>query len=351
MACRPKATVRSPIPGGNHSCTGVTLLTQRPGLHIPVARAQSAASSRGHDHPQLGAYGLAVDCPPFPAERLQPVPASAEHWSLELALGSSAAPPDDQPHPEAKLHHTHRDAGGEPLPLGSFLVSAERAEMFDGHALLTIDRAEQHATLHTERIDAGAEGIVHPTLAAIRAAVAQWRGELALHAGGVIIDGAAWALLAGRGSGKSTTLAAASEAGHPVVADDLFVVGTDLHVPAGPRCVDLRAESEARFPGGRTLPVRDGTRARIRLPLPAAPASSPVAGFVTLAWGDEVRLDPVAPGDRLAVAAAAVTLPGTPLPPRLLLDVAAMPSWVLRRPQSLDALDEVLDVLATLRRP
>lgn len=181
------------------------------------------------------------------------------------------------------------------------------------------------------------EELVHPYLAPAALTFAGWLGHAAFHAGAFVNGCGAWAVVAGRTGGKSTTLAALAARGVPVLADDVLVV-SDGSVLAGPRCIDLRGD--APVPAGATE-VRSGERKRV--PLPPVEPSVPLCGFFVLEWGDDVALEPLRPAERL-LALAARTRPET-IPSSHLLDLARLPARRLVRPQRLASLDDVCERL------
>lgn len=191
-------------------------------------------------------------------------------------------------------------------------------------------------------------GLVHPFLAAVAAVHAAWNARLALHSGAFLAGGGAWLLVGASGSGKSSTLAALAAAGTVVLADDLAVVaGGD--VLAGPRGVDLRPGVAAEL-GVAAHAVRRGLRERVQLG--AAPLAAPLRGVVHLAWSADdtsPALEPLAPAERLARLARedlwAVPAPG----PDRLLELVALPAFVLHRPRDLAALAAVVTLLRGLR--
>jgi hypothetical protein len=210
---------------------------------------------------------------------------------------------------------------------------------------LTLRRRERTAIFRTP-YPISDEELAHPYLAPVGAVFARWDGRESLHAGAFAVDGAAWGVIGGREAGKSTLLAALHAAGHAIVTDDVLVI-EDGRALAGPRALDLRpgAAEGAGLEGGG-IAVRDGTRERFRLP--EAPAELPVAGWVVLAWGDDVGLRLLPPAERFAPLAAqrSARLPGED--PLGLLDLVKLPVWELRRPRDFSALGAVVDRLAAL---
>ncbi len=208
---------------------------------------------------------------------------------------------------------------------------------------LVIERNLQRAVLHVPAL-VPTDQLVHPTLAWIGAVFAHWRGRLGMHGGAFVSGGGAWIVLAAKGGGKSTTLAALFDAGHEILTDDLIILDEGRVLP-GPRCIDLKEEPESVV--GRPVAYeRFGDRRRIFLP--EAESAVPLAGVLLLEWGERVGLEPVPVARRLEVSIGHRTLNETD--PRLLLLLAAVPMWVLRRPPVVDNLDEVAARLANLSR-
>jgi hypothetical protein len=261
----------------------------------------------------LGAYGLRVEGVPGAARWMQPQRADAP--ALEIA--AEVAPPDDAPsHVDQQLADIRLVEGGR--------LRARRGE---GRVTFSVTRRPSDAEL------------LHPYLAPAAALVWQWAGEEALHAGAVIVEGRAVLVFGEKEAGKSTTLAwLAEQAGLGVLADDLVVV-KDERALAGPRSIDLRLD--APVAGG--LEVRAGERRRLTL-APIEPAA-PVAGVVVLAWGDAVAAERIAPSERLGAIADQRTYGHLEGKPRVLLDLAALPMWLVRRPRTLAALPHVGETL------
>ena len=201
---------------------------------------------------------------------------------------------------------------------------------------MTIERAPARVTF---RLAASppARDLVHPYLAPAAAIAARWAGRESFHAGAVVADGGAWAVLGDRESGKSTTLAHLALAGHAVVADDLLVVDGDA-VLAGPRCIDLREASAAHLGAGAPLGVV-GVRERWRVPLAPVPARVPLHGWVTLVWDDSVGVDILQGAERMLALLPFRSVQLAPEAPANLVDLSSLPVLRLRRPQRWDALD------------
>ncbi|MBJ7472989.1 MAG: hypothetical protein JHD16_16910 [Solirubrobacteraceae bacterium] len=282
-----------------------------------------------------GAYGLALNSGVFPPGRLNRMGAGAERWSVTRQLLDGASDP-----------HGTAPVGDVPV-LGDSEVDEHGAHVMVAGTRLVLDRASQTATIHA-RADVSGERLVHPCLAPLAIAAAHWAGRVPLHASAVIVGDRAWAILAERGDGKTTTVAALAQAGHGVLTDDLLVVDDELQAHAGPRCVDLRRESTSLFPGA--VRVDDyPTRERFRLTPGPVPPTVPLAGFIRLLWSEHrLGLTPIPAHDRLPLIGAAISMGGPLANPRLALDLAALPVYALERPQGLDSLSASVDAIAGL---
>jgi hypothetical protein len=194
-----------------------------------------------------------------------------------------------------------------------------------------------------------ADELVHPCLAPAAALLAHWLGQESFHGGAFVPKGTAWALLGAKGAGKSTTLAALARAGVEVLTDDLLVL-RDGAALAGPRCIDLPAESAAAL-GQEPLaavPVRGETRLRLRLP--RLRPELPLGGFVFTAWGPRVELLRLAPAERLERLLRHRTWALDPVQHGALLDLAGLAAFELRRPATPDSLPAVVDCLLSAIR-
>lgn len=176
--------------------------------------------------------------------------------------------------------------------------------------------------------DAPGEGlyVVQPGVAHLALRALRPLGRVALHAAAILVDGAAWALLGTRMTGKSTLAYACHRAGVTVLTEDVLVL-EGRRAFAGPRCLDLRIPVEGAELG------RDG---RHRVTLPPAPAEAPLAGVVHLRWGGETEpaMRALQPGDRLRRLADASRGDAPWRGDVELLEVAALPGYELARSQS-----------------
>ena len=242
--------------------------------------------------------------------------------------------------PEAKSYHSEE---GARLRLG-------------GGDSLSLDRAHQSATYVTANV-IDEDVLVHPWLAPAAGLMAQWLGREAFHAGAFLAGDGAWALTGTNEAGKSSILAALALAGLPVLTDDLLIVDEAGLAYAGPRCIDLR---HLQLFGGdlpeRVRLVRDGTRHRFDLP--ATEVAAPLRGWFFLEWGARVEAVPCEARARFGGLIAQRRWATEPIDSHILLELASLPGWTLRRPKGrrhmtalLDLLNEVTDYSATGVQP
>ncbi len=180
------------------------------------------------------------------------------------------------------------------------------------------------------------EELAHPYLAATAAIAARWHGWQSFHAGGFAIGRRVWGVLGERELGKSSLLAALAGLGMPVVSDDVLIV-QDGKAMAGPRCIDLREQSAVELGMGRNIGVV-GTRERWRIQLAAVDPELSLGGWITLSWGPDMSIEPVAPAERFPRLVDNLTVVLDPPDPPALLALASLPMVTLRRPRRLDVL-------------
>jgi hypothetical protein len=183
--------------------------------------------------------------------------------------------------------------------------------------------------------------IVHPLLGLLALGVAIDRGMDALHAGALVGDAGAWAIVGAKEAGKSSLLAACASAGIQVLTDDVLVLSGDRCL-AGPRCVDLRPGSAERF--GATEPVRSA-EPRKRLQLPPVRAEHRLAGIVFLEWGDGPAVEPMSAPETLRRLLERHAVDRFPRVPTGLLDLASGSAFVLRRPRDWSQLEPTVELL------
>jgi hypothetical protein len=157
----------------------------------------------------------------------------------------------------------------------------------------------------------------------------------------VTLGDGALLLLGDKQAGKSTTLAHLAEsAGMAVLSDDLAVLTRELDVLAGPRSIDHLGGWFGITELG-AVPVRGGERQR----LAPAPPSARVRGWVQLAWGQSIELEPLDGAARLRLLAGARRARALGGDPQTLLELAALPAYRLSRPRSLAALIPATELL------
>jgi hypothetical protein len=272
------------------------------------------------EEPPTGAYGLRIAGLDTP--RLQPADPA---WPLLTIIRET---------PES----------GALEPPGTVIVTDDTATVWiaDG-GRIDIERATFTVTIRTAAPITD-DAVLHPYLALPAAFAGHWLGRRALHGGAFVHGDGAWALLADKGGGKSSTLGALLRRGAEVVSDDILVLD-QLSLFAGPRSVDLRDEA-ASVLGGEPLGVV-GARSRWRLEPEVAALVTPLRGFVHLRWGDAVRLESLAPEDRLRELIWHFVLRPGREDALTLLELAALPAWRFERPQQLAQLDGCVDQLLT----
>jgi len=265
----------------------------------------------------LGAYGLRLSGVSEAASLL--VPALPGWIPVELVRGSGRADSELELVDRARARLVMRNGG-----------------------VIELDRAAGRARFLAP-VPPGVMEVVHPYLAPVAAVMAFWHGRESFHAGGFATREGVWAVIGERGAGKSSTLAALAARGIGIACDDMLVLkgGTVL---AGPRTVDLRAESAEQLGVGVPLGTV-GDRERWRVGLDPIASELPLCGFVFLAWGDDVGVTALPGSTRLArlLPHRGVRLP--PPDPAALVELARLPGFELRRPRGLDSLPEAVDRL------
>lgn len=249
--------------------------------------------------------------------------------------------------PELRVRRTVEPAAS----LAGVISSSPEPELeMDGHSALvrmpdgsaTMTRGTREVRFRT-RAALGIDELVHPMLGHAALAFAHWLGREAFHAGVFLAGGRAWALLGRRGSGKSSTLAWLARRGQPIVADDLLVLdGRTAFV--GPRTLDLEPSSAAHLGWGESLEhVRAGTRRRLALE-PLAPEHR-LAGWVSLAWGEQVGVRSVPPAERIPLLVEHGHHPLGEANWSSVLALASLPTFELTRPRRLQSLEQAGELL------
>jgi hypothetical protein len=177
--------------------------------------------------------------------------------------------------------------------------------------------------------------LVHPLLGRVASHLALARGADGMHAGAVAGSDGVWAVIGPKGAGKSTLLASLNDIGVPIVTDDVLVF-RDGVVMAGPRCIDLRPDATGF---GLTVAVRPSDP-RSRLSLPPIAAEHRLAGLLHLEWSsEETTIEPLDHREAIRRLLILRSDKGYPRDPHVLLELATLPTVVLKRPKSMDSLD------------
>jgi hypothetical protein len=230
------------------------------------------------------------------------------------------------------------DPGGEHVD-----DDAARLRLQSGGEIV-IDRAAATVLYRVPRAVRPDE-LVHPYLAPAAAMIGRWMGRESVHAGAFAVDGRALGVVGTRESGKSSTLAWMAREGVDVLCDDMLIVDGDRPF-AGPRSIDLRADAAKRLGAGTPIGVT-GARERWRLALPK-PGTARLAGWVFLAWGDEIAARPLPARERIPRIAEERGLRLPPVRPDSLLELAELPAWELSRPRDWASLPRAADLLLEL---
>lgn len=265
---------------------------------------------------ELGAYGLRFDGNPPESALLTAVRADAPLITLERCTGSGSV--------ETSLGPDRTTVG------------------LAGGGSIDLDRSARRAAITTPQ-PLTEDELAHPYLAPIAAVHNHWLKRAGFHAGGVVIGEGAWGVVGGRQAGKSTLLAALSDAGAVVLADDLLVMDGSIVYP-GPRTLDLRAGSAAHFADSRDLGV-SGARRRWRLDLGPAPESVPLRGWIILRWGDQMSVERESGSAAAHHLAAARSVSGLAIEPAAFIAAAAQPAVVFTRPQDMSRMEESASAL------
>ena len=266
-----------------------------------------------------GLYGLRFPDLACGSDLLVPAPADWRRWTV-----------------------VRRRGAGEAVD-GS--IDADRARLrLAPEGSLVIDRRTRTSVFTMPNPPSDPE-LAHPYLAATAAIAARWDGWQSFHAGGFVVGDQVWGVLGEREVGKSSLLAALAGLGVSVVSDDVLVLRNGRAL-AGPRCIDLRERSANQLGMGETIGMV-GTRERWRIPLPAVAAELPIAGWVTLEWGDHISFERVRPAERFPRLLDNLTVVLEPPDPPVVLALAALPMVSLRRPRRLDALIASAESLVT----
>ncbi|MFT4034184.1 MAG: hypothetical protein QM679_01255 [Patulibacter sp.] len=271
-------------------------------------------------------YGFAVSGLDGASQLLNAASTGWETWRVTSEIGSDAEISTRRPH--------------------GFMLGAVEAHVPISLGVISVHRAAQRIDVLT-RAAVPAADLVHPFLALPAAAIAHWNDDIPFHAGSYVDNsGRAWIVVGPRGTGKSTTMAALLEGGAPILCDDVAVLRGE-EVLAGPRCIDLRGDAGARYQDAVPLGLV-GTRERWRLPCPPVQRSYPLAGFVSLDWGDAISAKRLHQRATLPQIIAAQTLALRPRSPQRMLELASLPFFHVTRPRRIELLPQLVDLLRDL---
>jgi hypothetical protein len=264
-----------------------------------------------------GAYGLRLSGLESSRHLLVPAPPDWPNLALDVEVGDGTAARDRVTDDEAEL----------------VLLTGGKVQM----------KREPMRAVYTVPRPLGADELIHPYLAVAATMAAYWLGRESFHAGAVVVEGGAWALVGDREVGKSSMLGWLSLHGHRVLCDDVLVVmgGSIL---AGPRAVDLRDDAARALGTGEPLGLV-GARKRWRLMLAPVEPVVPLRGWIFLDWADEISMHAVRPRDRLIQLSRHRSIRLAPREPTTLISLAALPAWELRRPRDWVSLRSAADAL------
>lgn len=266
--------------------------------------------ARDERSPRLGAYGLCLCDLDGAADLLTSAPDRWVDWRIVHKLGEGR--------PSEFVEETRARLCSEP----------------DGW--IDLDRQARVSTLNFPAPPREQE-IVHPYLASTASVTARWQGLQSFHAGAFVAGDKAWGVLGPKGAGKSSLLAFLALKGVSILTDDVLVVD-NANGFAGPRCIDLRAEPAAEFGVGEELGVV-GTRARWRLRVGQVEPEVPMGGWILLEWG-EPGIESLAIEQRLSAIFESLSLRVEPADPAGLMELLALPMFVLRQRHGIDGLDD-----------
>jgi len=311
-------------------------------MYTPLSSEIPTTDTAGVSRPGLYGFAVELDAPEDGVGAwLTPAPPD---WpllrvrrSVERGAHGAATQGGDGPRALAGA-----SADGGAATAGDVVMDDIRArvELLDGEAIMS--RESREALFRTEAA-LDADELVHPMLGYAALAFANWMGREAFHAGVFLSGGGAWALLGRRGAGKSSTLAWLARNGHAIVADDmLFLDGRTAFV--GPRAIDLAAATVAHLGFDEELEeVRQGFRLRLEL-APLAPEHR-LAGWVSLAWGEELEIVPVPAPARIPMLIEHGHQPRGEANWESVLALAELPTFELRRPHGLESLADAGELL------
>jgi hypothetical protein len=213
--------------------------------------------------------------------------------------------------------------------------------------------------------DASAAAVRGPLLSSVMGAAVHERGNFALHASAVVVDGGCVLFTGVPGAGKSTLAAACQAAGLPVISDDLVAVEmSEFGAPvahSGYRVVKLRTDALERFGSsfGAVRPVA-GWPGKYSARIPGFPVEFPLpvrAIFDLGAPAPRLSLEMVSGAAKPPIVLRRMyrsrLVPALGHAHRAFVTAAAIaravPVWSLRAPRGWDALSHtVSEVRRTL---
>lgn len=225
----------------------------------------------------------------------RPLPAPARYRAYGLRIASDIPLPElAGPGPAGAAELTIRRRARIDLPPGAQDAAAWHRFAAGGAAFRWAEVGAFAVSADGARIDAapapgvGEALLAFPLLGPVLAEALRRRGLLVLHASAVEIGGAGVALLADKGTGKSTAAAALLGAGARLLADDLTaLVPGSWEIPPGFAQVKLSPQALAaqRPPGARARPPVHPAigKARVLVPGLLAPRPVPVRRLYVLA--------------------------------------------------------------------
>ena len=187
------------------------------------------------------------------------------------------------------------------------------------------------------------EFVVQPHLATAASCIAVRTGRQAFHAGAVVINGGAWAILGTKGAGKSTVLGRLHQMGFSILTDDVLICDGSEAV-AGPRCVDLRVSSAQHLGIGRDCGVV-GLRERWRVYLPPCPTRVPLHGWIQLEWSTIEAVNAIPVRDRLPLIYQNQSLRLPAHDPLAFMELCTLPIYRWSRVRAWDQLDRSIELL------
>jgi hypothetical protein len=272
------------------------------------------------------------------SERSSPADGSVGAYGFRLAgIGAELLMPAEDDWPLIELR---REVGRATAKHESLSEEGARVLLLNGGEVV-LERAPARATFVVP-FELRDPELVHPYLAPAAAVFGRWHGRESFHAGGFVVGGAAFGVIGGRRAGKSSLLAFLALHGHDIVCDDVLL--TDGATAwAGPRAIDLREETATQLGAGVGL-GKVGARERWRMTVGPISSRIRVGGWIFPTWAEELSVTRLSARELLPrLAAHRAVRP--PSDGRLLLRLAGLPGWELRRPRSWEALAETADRL------